>query len=366
MTRRRAGFTLIELLVVIAIIGILAAMVFPVFARARESARKAVCLSNFKNIALAVQMYLSDYGRFPPKEHRPEAVALYSTLFCQEGDPADGATWNNPYLRAPVLLDEYTKNRDVWRCPSAKVLTLNYGILNPFGGNAGGDWVKRVQEIIGDEVIPAEQPEDWCIASALGCNSQFPPGWGGPITDQYEQMTTTGSGCATSAQDLAHGAFAYHITVPYDNYELKDAEIEDPARWIAVVEPHWSRPNSLWHMGYIAYPDAPCRLHAAVACGDGGGPCLAQQSCADQGWLQFEGCGALDSEQAADPRIRNQYARHLGGVNLAFADGHAQWYSSEALMNGADDTRWWVANPREGEFSGPPEAIRLCGYWGVF
>ena len=58
MRLRRRGFTLIELLVVIAIIGILAAMVFPVFARARESARKAVCLSNVKNIALAIQMYL--------------------------------------------------------------------------------------------------------------------------------------------------------------------------------------------------------------------------------------------------------------------------------------------------------------------
>ena len=60
MGTRRRGFTLIELLVVIAIIGILAAMVFPVFARARESARKVVCLSNIKNIALAFQMYLAD------------------------------------------------------------------------------------------------------------------------------------------------------------------------------------------------------------------------------------------------------------------------------------------------------------------
>ena len=64
---RRKGFTLIELLVVIAIIGILAAMVFPVFARARESARKVVCLSNVKNLALAMQMYLNDNNdTFPP------------------------------------------------------------------------------------------------------------------------------------------------------------------------------------------------------------------------------------------------------------------------------------------------------------
>ena len=79
--RRRKGFTLIELLVVIAIIGILAAMVFPVFARARESARKAVCLSNVKNIALAIQMYLGDYNdHFPPTETRTEVVDWFNTL----------------------------------------------------------------------------------------------------------------------------------------------------------------------------------------------------------------------------------------------------------------------------------------------
>jgi len=66
MARRRQGFTLIELLVVIAIIGILAAMLFPVFARARESARKTQCLSNVKNLALAFQMYLTDYDKLLP------------------------------------------------------------------------------------------------------------------------------------------------------------------------------------------------------------------------------------------------------------------------------------------------------------
>src|SRR5512137_1095352 len=76
--RQKKGFTLIELLVVIAIIAILAAMLFPVFARARESARKIQCLSNVKNIAIAFQMYLSDYDRMAPAEHRADVVAGFN------------------------------------------------------------------------------------------------------------------------------------------------------------------------------------------------------------------------------------------------------------------------------------------------
>ena len=65
-TRARAGFTLIELLVVIAIIAILAAILFPVFAQAREQARTAACLSNLKQIGLGIKMYAQDYDeRFP-------------------------------------------------------------------------------------------------------------------------------------------------------------------------------------------------------------------------------------------------------------------------------------------------------------
>src|SRR5687768_7397049 len=65
--KKRIGFTLIELLVVIAIIAILAAILFPVFARAREAARKASCQSNLKQIGSAWLMYVQDYDETTPQ-----------------------------------------------------------------------------------------------------------------------------------------------------------------------------------------------------------------------------------------------------------------------------------------------------------
>src|SRR5512136_695995 len=135
VTRRFKGFTLIELLVVIAIIGILAAMLFPVFARARESARKTQCLANVKNLAIAVNIYLTEYDRFWP-DATDSGLAAWSESFGGTG-PGGGGTADqdhhhgancvylrregNPYEQPPVVLDDYTKNRDIWRCPSAKV-----------------------------------------------------------------------------------------------------------------------------------------------------------------------------------------------------------------------------------------------------
>src|SRR5512137_1809787 len=111
MLRKREGFTLIELLVVIAIIGILAAMLFPVFARARESARKIQCLSSVKNIAIAVQMYFSDYDAGPPYETRQEVHDFFAThpgggnVF--EGACSSMTDHANPYVKMPVVLEEY-------------------------------------------------------------------------------------------------------------------------------------------------------------------------------------------------------------------------------------------------------------------
>jgi prepilin-type N-terminal cleavage/methylation domain-containing protein/prepilin-type processing-associated H-X9-DG protein len=91
----KRGFTLIELLVVIAIIAILAAILFPVFAKAREKARQTSCLSNLKQIALAGLMYAQDYDETIPSE----------------------SSYGYGYV---YLLDPYIKNLQIWVCPSLR------------------------------------------------------------------------------------------------------------------------------------------------------------------------------------------------------------------------------------------------------
>lgn len=108
--KSHSAFTLIELLVVIAIIAILAAILLPVFAQAREKARMAGCLSNLKQIGLAVMMYNQDYD-----EHYPDCKS-WGRMWTGEwvANPS-----NPDSLRyMPDLLTPYVKNKDVWFCPT--------------------------------------------------------------------------------------------------------------------------------------------------------------------------------------------------------------------------------------------------------
>jgi len=94
---RSRGFTLIELLVVIAIIAILAAILFPVFAKAREKARQSSCLSNVKQLTLGMLQYVQDFD---------EKFPMFVT-----GTPTQGEPWW-------VCVQPYIKNEQVYVCPS--------------------------------------------------------------------------------------------------------------------------------------------------------------------------------------------------------------------------------------------------------
>jgi prepilin-type N-terminal cleavage/methylation domain-containing protein/prepilin-type processing-associated H-X9-DG protein len=111
LRRQRIGFTLIELLVVIAIIAILAAILFPVFAQAREKARQASCLSNMKQIGLGMSMYVQDYDETFP--HSPWNTQAVGTADNDSGNPNYKTRFTWIWQLYP-----YTKNRKIWVCPS--------------------------------------------------------------------------------------------------------------------------------------------------------------------------------------------------------------------------------------------------------
>jgi len=116
---RRRGFTLIELLVVIAIIAILAAILFPVFAKAREKARQTSCVSNEKQIVLGLLMYAQDYDESLMAPRLPG-------VGCPDGNNPSGT--DNGHRTWKVIVQPYVKNLQLFRCPSEATTRFESGV----------------------------------------------------------------------------------------------------------------------------------------------------------------------------------------------------------------------------------------------
>ena len=134
MFNLKKGFTLIELLVVIAIIAILAAILFPVFAQAREKARQTSCLSNLKQLGTATQLYIDDYEEtYPPAGlcNYEDALGIGDSGYpCRNFKTAlyRPETYHGAYWTWMDSIFPYVKNLSLYTCPSAPKKASSYGI----------------------------------------------------------------------------------------------------------------------------------------------------------------------------------------------------------------------------------------------
>ncbi len=152
----RKGFTLIELLVVIAIIAILAAILFPVFAQAREKARQTSCASNVKQLLLAALMYAQDYDGYLPCDYY---ISNSSTT----------------HARLVRQMDPYINNKQIWYCPDASKIPFpeyHETAANVAAGNISYYWWSYDQ--IPSTVTPGPPDKstwvDWYFAKNFCAN----------------------------------------------------------------------------------------------------------------------------------------------------------------------------------------------------
>lgn len=337
-----------ELLSALAVIVALVALLLPVLARARSAARMAVCLGNIRSIAKSVRMYLDDNdGHFPPREANASTLAYFDARPGGGGDaqwnPATvgsspyasvhckAATSANPYLRWPVILDTYLPSRDVWRCPDAVLEDGAHFI------NGSADWEAHLRDTQGQ----------WGLHSAgyvcPGNTPCWPAGWGGAVTDTLTQHRYALP--ETSGGDEAGSMFIQSIgttEVYLSEWPAKPNIIRDPSVFVVCAD--GGATTNAYCAGTLAYPDL-CGLECAASADWSYG--ADWQNCP---WSQT--CGAIPA-MLTDVNLRRAHARHFGGVNIGFLDGHAQWFDSEEVIR---------LSPTQGN----PEGGKLQGYgpWG--
>lgn len=190
---RRDGFTLIELLVVIAIIAILAAILFPVFARARENARRASCQSNLKQIGLGVMQYTQDYD-----EKLPARVVF-----------------TNPTRSWRVIIQPYVKSTQLFACPSNTGNTLDTQD-NGVGSDQTPAAMPRSYSINGSNdniggTAPSENAGTSASLAALGSPSMLvlvgetDPDW------RWPEIYMTGPARPATGDTVMHYGFKGHL-----------------------------------------------------------------------------------------------------------------------------------------------------------
>ncbi|MDX1933008.1 MAG: DUF1559 domain-containing protein [Capsulimonadales bacterium] len=289
----RKAFTLIELLVVIAIIAILAAILFPVFAQAREKARAITCISNVKQIVLAQMMYMQDWD---------ETVAFNRE--CNLPNPAVPACKPNQTMRGWMdLVMPYVKGPGIFKCPSDPTTpvrvpagTLNQQDQPSTDGFVFYDWSQG-----GDN--PWARGGEWRCSYAR--NNNF-----------------ANNGNNTTAL----------------------AQVNFPANTILILEfaPNTGGGGQRGERGYGAV-NTIIRSTEYTSWTPAGVPCnMYDATNATNDQTNFFGIvNGIQPEQANKERAQLSSRRHSGGANYGFVDGHAKWLRPERVrgMCGFNDSR---------------------------
>ncbi|WP_394795833.1 DUF1559 domain-containing protein [Armatimonas sp.] len=296
---QKRAFTLIELLVVIAIIAILAAILFPVFAQAREKARQTSCLSNQKQIGLGVMQYVQDYD-----ETYPTAYYYKNNTATTNGGSAGG------YVHISVLINPYLKNEQVWVCPSDATKGIapdnapcaNWTDIATPGCEAQ---VPRLSYIPNSSVIPRKRgPQDAPnVVSLAAVDAPADVIAIGEMTDFLNciQLGSTGQG----------------------NNERRNKS----HRPVNVIMR--SAGGGAWNGQNVADATGPI---FALTLAQAQGPLGWGGPADSRGITDPAGCRGTMADTGYHVRFMSP-GRHAGGSNYMFADGHAKWHRFNDTIN---------------------------------
>lgn len=264
----RRGFTLIELLVVIAVIALLAAILFPVFARARENARRTACQSNLKQIGLGLLQYTQDYDETYPLDVFGSSAGATATNYDERGLPTDSVnTW-----RWMDAIFPYVKNEQIFNCPTIARITPKYKYGSTSGWNLGS------------------------YAANYGVRDY--------------KLGTCGGGMMRSVRGPFSGGLGFNRIPNGQEYVMKVSDTAVPARTIWVLE-SYNDPTSGQTSHYL---EIPASLPSP-------GPTVFMA-------FGFETAG----QAASGGKHNRIPARHLDTTNLLWADGHVKLMKVGALL----------------------------------
>lgn len=272
----RRGFTLIELLIVIAIIALLAAILFPVFARVRENARKAACQSNLKQLALGFQQYVADYdNRFPHAWDTNPQVPNNPPYIVATVGSDDPVIW-------PAKIFPYVKDKGIYNCPSVTKALTSCTVAPFYSGTTLG-W-KSTDTVIASAAPLANNGYTGASQTPYGYNVYYLGGgqFMGRLSCQHV-VRPSAADCYTCGT----GAL--------------ESQLQQPSTMALLID------NNYQNRGAGTTP----AFFDILMGWDGGGDL----------WCETDGT-TYEPYDTVD-------LRHNGGVNVAFVDGHVKWLKKE-------------------------------------